>query len=113
MGTIDPTHALSNDDIYMLAEGAWYRSYEKMGAHPATVEGEQGYSFSVWAPDVKSAHVIGEFNGWDPTANALQVTPYGGVWQGFVPGVTEGQLYKYLIETTSRRWAIRTSRSCP
>jgi len=99
MGNPDVVHALTNDDIYMLAEGDWFRSYEKMGAHPATVDGVEGYSFAVWAPDVRGVHVIGEFNGWDPDATPLSVTPYGGVWEGFVPGVVEGQLYKYLIET--------------
>ncbi|ERL13371.1 1,4-alpha-glucan branching enzyme [Coriobacteriaceae bacterium BV3Ac1] len=101
MGTTDTIYRLSNDDIYLLAEGAWYRSYQKLGAHPATVDGVAGYFFAVWVPDVRSVHVIGEFNGWDPTANPLEVTPYGGVWEAFVPGVQEGQLYKYLIETQS------------
>jgi len=90
---------ITNDDIFLYGKGEWYRSYEKMGAHPATSDGQDGYIFAVWAPDVKSVHVIGEFNGWDPTANKLEVTPYGGVWWGFIPGVKEGQLYKYLIET--------------
>lgn len=101
MATANTKYALSSDDIYLLSEGDWYRSYEKMGAHPATVGGETGFTFAVWAPFVKSVHVIGEFNGWDPTANKLEVTPYGGVWEGFIAGVQEGQLYKYLIETAT------------
>lgn len=99
MSSTDARYKLTNDDIYLFAEGAWYRSYQKLGAHPANVDGTDGYSFAVWAPDVRSVHVIGEFNGWDPTANKLDVTPYGGVWEAFIPGVQEGQLYKYLIET--------------
>ena len=53
----------------------------------------------MWAPDVKSVRVIGDFNDWDTDATYLECTPTGGVWYGFVPGATEGQLYKYLIET--------------
>jgi 1,4-alpha-glucan branching enzyme len=101
MGTKDALHALSNDDVYLFGEGNWFQSYEKMGAHPARVEGQAGYFFAVWAPQVKSVHVIGDFNAWDPAAAPLNVTPSGGVWQGFVPGVKEGQLYKYLIETSN------------
>ena len=90
---------LTNEDLYMFAGGNWYRSYEKMGAHPAVDGGTKGYEFAVWAPDVKSVRVIGEFNGWDSEANYLTCTKDGGVWYGFIPGVVEGQLYKYLIET--------------
>ena len=91
--------SLTNDDLFMMAKGVWYRSYEKLGAHLDTEDGVSGYHFAVWAPKVRSVHVIGEFNGWDTQANALTETKDGGVWEGFVPGVTEGQLYKYVIET--------------
>ena len=92
-------YLLTNDDLYLFAKGEWFRSYEKLGAHPCTNDGQDGYFFAVWAPDVRAVHVIGEFNGWDPNATSLTRTPVGGVWYGFVPGVVEGQLYKYVIET--------------
>ena len=94
-------YLLTNDDLYLFAKGEWFRSYEKLGAHPATDNGEDGYFFAVWAPDVRAVHVIGEFNNWDPYAFSLTRTPVGGVWYGFIPGVVEGQLYKYVIETRS------------
>ena len=87
------------DDRYLMAKGTWYRSYYKLGAHPAQSDGQAGYHFAVWAPEVRSVHVIGEFNGWDEQASPLALTPTGGVWEGFVAGVRPGQLYKYLIET--------------
>ena len=100
MGAVkDAELALTRDDLYMMAKGVWYRSYEKMGAHPATIGRRKGYHFAVWAPDVKSVHVIGDFNDWDTWANPLECTATGGVWEGFVEGVEEGQLYKYVIET--------------
>ena len=99
MSKPDKDYLLSNDDLYLLAKGEWYRSYEKMGAHPATVDGQEGYHFAVWAPDVRSVHVIGEFNDWDEEASPLVRTPVGGVWYTFVPGAVEGQLYKYVIKT--------------
>lgn len=98
----DSTLYLSNDDLYLLGAGEWYRSYEKLGSHPATdADGQDGYHFAVWTPDVRSVAVIGEFNNWDESANHLSCTATGGVWQGFVPGVVAGQLYKYVIETAT------------
>ena len=83
MEALDSTLYLSNDDLFLFARGEWYRSYEKMGAHPArTDDGTKGYHFAVWAPDVQSVHVIGEFNGWDETATPLTQTETGGVWEG-------------------------------
>ena len=98
MEALDSTLYLSNDDLFLFARGEWYRSYEKMGAHPAqTDDGTKGYHFAVWAPDVQSVHVIGDFNGWDETATPLTQTETGGVWEGFVPGIEGECLYKYLI----------------
>ena len=98
MDTLDSGLYLSNDDVYLLGNGKWYRSYEKLGAHPAKADdGATGYHFAVWAPHVQSVHVIGDFNGWDEGANPLSRSEHGDVWQGFVPGVVEGQLYKYLL----------------
>ena len=97
----DSTLYLSNDDLYLMGAGEWCRSYEKLGSHPAKDEsGQEGYHFAVWAPDVRSVAVIGEFNNWDESANYLSCTTTGGVWQGFIPGVCAGQLYKYVIETS-------------
>lgn len=99
MASRDKIRSLTNDDLFMMAKGVWYRSYEKLGAHQTTENGVDGYHFAVWAPDVVSVHVVGEFNGWDTQANPLSISTDGGVWEGFVPGVTEGQLYKYVIQT--------------
>ena len=95
----DSSLYLSNADLFLLAKGEWYKSFEKLGAHPAERDGVGGYHFSVWAPDVESVHVIGSFNGWDEWANPLACSETGGVWQGFVAGVHEGDSYKYLITT--------------
>ena len=92
---------ITSDDLYLMAAGTWYRSYDKMGAHPTCENGASGYRFAVWAPGVRSVHVVGDFNGWDPLANPLSPLPTGGVWCGFVPGVGEGELYKFVLETMS------------
>ena len=104
MDTHDNSLYLSNDDLYLLAKGEWYRSFEKMGAHPVVNDdGVKGFHFAVWAPDVRSVHVIGDFNGWDETASPLKETATGSVWEGFIPGAELGQLYKYLLELEDGR----------
>ena len=90
---------LSKDDVYLFGIGTWERSWEKMGAHPDTQNRTRGWRFCVWAPDVKSVHVIGEFNDWDEEANPLVPVHTSTIWEGFIPGAEQGQLYKYLIET--------------
>ena len=90
---------LTKDDVYLFGIGTWERSWEKMGAHPDTQQRTRGWRFCVWAPDVKSVHVIGEFNNWDEQANPLVPVHTSAIWEGFIPGAEQGQLYKYLIET--------------
>ena len=90
---------LTKDDVYLFGIGTWERSWEKMGAHPDTQNRTRGWRFCVWAPDVKSVHVIGEFNDWDEEANPLVPVHTSAIWEGFIPGAEQGQLYKYLIET--------------
>ncbi len=96
---VEPLLIITEDDLYMHANGTWQRSWEKLGAHPDVCDGKPGWNFAVWAPDVKSVHVVGDFNGWDVTANPLYQIAQSGIWQGFVPGLEEGALYKYVIET--------------
>ncbi len=74
-------------------------AYELFGAHPTTLEGEQGVMFRVWAPHAKSVSVIGEFNDWSRTVNPMNKIHDGGVWECFVPNVDTYALYKYSIES--------------
>lgn len=97
--TKEPLLILTDDDMYMFGNGTWHRSWEKMGAHPDTQNHTKGWHFAVWAPEVKSVHVVGDFNNWDPEANPLEPVKSSGIWQGFIPGLSEGELYKYVIET--------------
>ena len=93
-------YLVTDADRFVMGKGEWYKSYEKLGAHPCEVFGEQGYFFQVWAPKVESVHVIGDFNGWDEQADLLNpTTASGDIWQGFVRGAKEGDCYKYLITT--------------
>ena len=90
--------ALTGDELFLFNQGTFTRSYQKLGAHPIVEGGVAGFCFSVWAPLVKSVSVVGEFNGW--RAGEYYMAPLGssGIWSIFIAGVSEGALYKYLIE---------------
>ncbi len=88
---------LTDDDIYLFNEGSQFRLYEKLGAHPVVVEGRKGYHFAVWAPDALKVSVIGEFNQWDKGAHPLQPRAQSGIWEGFIPEVVKGAIYKFHI----------------
>jgi 1,4-alpha-glucan branching enzyme len=89
---------LTDFDVYLFNEGTHVRVYEKLGAHPTTVDGKAGVAFAVWAPNADAVSVIGEFNNWDPEATPLNARGSSGIWQGFVPGTGQGTLYKYSIK---------------
>src|SRR5580698_3573798 len=88
---------LSAQDLHLVNEGRHYRAYNKLGAHLTDAGDELGVCFSVWAPNAQDVSVIGSFNRWDPQAHRLEARGNSGVWEGFVPRVTKGALYKFHI----------------
>lgn len=91
-------------DIYLFKEGRHFQLYEKLGSHLLQVDGKAGAHFAVWAPHAKQVHVIGDFNQWRHDSHPLKVRSDGsGVWEGFVPGLVRGALYKYHIESRPHR----------
>ena len=88
---------LTEQDLYLFNEGRHYRAYEKLGSHLTSVGGEQGTGFSVWAPNAREVTVIGSFNGWDPRSHPLRARGSSGIWEGFIPGVAKGSVYKFHI----------------
>jgi 1,4-alpha-glucan branching enzyme len=89
---------LTDYDIYLFKQGGHFRLYEKLGSHVMTVEGAEGALFAVWAPNARSVSVKGDFNGWDNASHPLRARADGsGVWEGFIPGVGQGTIYKYHI----------------
>ena len=95
-----PCLMITEDDVYLFSHGSWNKSYEKMGAHKDFVDGEEGWRFRVWAPDVESVSLVGDFNDWDPAAAPLERALSSDIWECFVPGIHEGDTYKYVIATT-------------
>lgn len=94
-----PNLMLTDDDIHLFGTGMWQRAWEKMGAHKDVQGNSEGWLFRVWAPQVSRVHVVGDFNGWDPKATPLTRAANSDIWETFVPGLDQGSLYKYVIET--------------
>ena len=92
--------ATSEFDRYLFHQGTHYASYSFLGGHLGVEGGQVGARFSVWAPRAQRVSVVGDFNGWDGRQHPLEKMPESGIWSAFVPGVKEGDLYKYEILTS-------------
>jgi 1,4-alpha-glucan branching enzyme len=88
---------LSEFDLHLFGEGKLYKAYDKLGAHCCTHEGIQGVNFVVWAPNGKRVSVVGAFNGWDGRRHPMRSRGGVGIWELFIPGIGEGEIYKYEI----------------
>jgi len=99
----------SDFDISLFKAGKHFRLYEKLGSHSVEVDGVWGYVFAVWAPNAKAVSVIGNFNGWNHATHALMPRWDGsGVWEGFIPDIKKGELYKYAIHARDGRRLEKT-----
>ena len=89
------------EDLKKFAAGIHYTIYEKMGAHPMTIDGISGVYFSVWAPCAMRVSVVGDFNLWDGRRHQMRRLGEGdgSVFELFIPGLYEGEIYKYEIKT--------------
>ena len=84
-------------DQYLFGQATHYDIYKKLGAHPVSYGRQKGVYFAVWAPNAQYVSVIGEFNDWNTQANPMEKAGPIGIFQVFVPGAREGQLYKFYI----------------
>ena len=90
---------ITSDDLYVFAEGNHYEIYDKLGAHPMTINGVYGTYFAVWAPHARAVSVVGSFNMWDGRLHPMRTLEVSGVYELFIPGVEPGAIYKYEILT--------------
>jgi len=95
-------------DLHLFSEGNYLQMYEKFGSHLREVDGIKGINFAVWAPSATRVSVVGNFNTWDGRTHPMRVHPGAGVWELFIPGLQEGEIYKYEIRTHTGDLRIKT-----
>ncbi|HBC46817.1 MAG TPA: 1,4-alpha-glucan branching enzyme, partial [candidate division Zixibacteria bacterium] len=99
---------LTDQDIYLFKEGNHFKLYEKLGSHLGELDGVSGTFFAVWAPNAARVSVVGDFNGWNPDSHILGVRwDSSGIWEGFIPGITNGALYKYHIISNNNGYTVQ------
>ncbi len=98
---------LTELDIYLFKQGAHFKIFEKLGAHPVIVDGIAGVHFAVWAPNAKGVSVVGDFNNWNPKTNKMNVRwDESGIWEIFIPNINPGSLYKYYIASNHNNYKV-------
>ncbi|NHF61245.1 1,4-alpha-glucan branching protein GlgB [Flavobacteriaceae bacterium TP-CH-4] len=112
MGKVIPHSLFTDFDINLFKSGKHFKLYEKLGSHPMEVDGVEGTYFAVWAPTAKSVSVIGDFNYWLDHEHPLNVRwDESGIWEGFIPNVGKGEVYKYYIR--SHNHGVATEKADP
>lgn len=86
-------------DQYLFGKGVHYELYRRMGGRLTSHQGVEGAKFAIWAPNAKSVSVVGDFNYWDGRVNPMRTMGYSGIWELFIPGLKEGDKYKFEIQT--------------
>jgi len=94
-----PASWISDEDLHLFNEGTHARLYEKLGAHRIKVGDAEGTYFAVWAPNAEGVFVAGSFNDWNKESHPLLRRANSGIWEGFIPGVEKGALYKYFVRS--------------
>ena len=94
----------TNDDLHLFNEGNHFHLYKKLGARRIKERG--GTYFSVWAPNAKEVHVVGDFNGWEKGRHHLKPIQESGIWEGFFPEVEKGDIYKYNIQSHQNGYQV-------
>ncbi len=89
---------LTEYDLHLLGEGRHWRSYTRLGAQLRTIDGVSGVNFAVWAPNAAGVSVVGDFNNWDARFHAMRKHIPSGIWELFIPGLTEGTIYKFRVK---------------
>lgn len=97
MNNVKETGIITEVDRYLFGEGTHYEIYKKLGAHVMELNGVKGVYFAVWAPKAKNVSVVGNFNGWMGYNHNMNKLADSGIFELFVPELSEGELYKFAV----------------
>jgi 1,4-alpha-glucan branching enzyme len=100
---------LTDFDLHLIGEGSHYKTYEKLGTHIMEINNIKGVHFAVWAPNARRVSVIGDFNRWDGRRHPMRILGASGIWEIFIPGLNEGELYKFEIKSRQKKQIFEKS----
>lgn len=101
------TRFITEFDQYLFGQGTHYDLYNKLGAHPMTVDEEEGVYFAVWAPNAAAVSIVGDFNEWDENATPMERLEPLGIYQIFLTGIKVGDIYKYCVTTQDGKKTLK------
>jgi 1,4-alpha-glucan branching enzyme len=103
----DRLSLFTDQDIYLFKEGSHFNLYDKLGSHPLSLDEVKGVYFAVWAPNAETVSVVGDFNQWETESHHLKMREDGsGIWEGLIPGVSHGDVYKYHIVSKYNHYRV-------
>jgi 1,4-alpha-glucan branching enzyme len=94
---LQTTTLITADDLCLFKTGSHFHLYEKLGSQPITINNVEGTYFAIWAPNAGEVLVIGDFNSWQDQGFTLTLKANSGIWEGFIPSLKKGDIYKYRI----------------
>ena len=98
--TEEKIHSSPSDlPVYLFKQGNNCEAYRYFGAHMEQRAGETGVVFRVWAPHAVAISVVGDFNSWKPGSHPMRKVDGDSVWELFIPGMKEYDVYKYCVTT--------------
>ena len=95
-------------DLHLFSEGKHHHTYKFMGAHQKTIDSVEGCLFVLWAPNLKRASVVGDFNGWNGLRHPMRAAGGSGVWELFIPGLQAGDYYKFELLSKDHQLLLKT-----
>lgn len=96
---------ITDFDLHLFGEGKHYKIYEKLGAHIREMNGIKGVHFALWAPNARGISVIGDFNRWNKKTHPMKPRGSSGIWELFIPGIGEGEIYKFWVRSRFGNYA--------
>jgi 1,4-alpha-glucan branching enzyme len=101
------TPVIGDLDMHLFGEGKHEHVYRVLGAHCCKHEGVSGVRFATWAPNAERVSVVGDFNRWHGLAHPMRVRGQSGIWELFVPGIGDGERYKFELRDKRGRLHLK------
>lgn len=90
--------ALKAADVKKFISGTCENAYQFMGSHETQINGVDGVSYAVWAPNAKRVSVVGSFNNYDGRLHPMIKDKESGIFTLFIPNNVKEDKYCYEVK---------------